>query len=57
MEVKTELIPPDVARLMQLEEGIRPPNERKKPPIPPRHRRKDKWYHCSIDMDGVETNV
>lgn len=52
---KHELIPPDVARLMQLEEGVRPPPERKKPPVPPRHmKNKD---HCTIDMNGLETNV
>ncbi|KAE8293824.1 Excitatory amino acid transporter 5 Solute carrier family 1 member 7 [Larimichthys crocea] len=54
--VKHELIPSDVARLMRLEEGIRPPSERKKPPIPPRHLKKSK-EHCTIDMNGLETNV
>ncbi|XP_051233457.1 solute carrier family 1 member 7b isoform X2 [Dicentrarchus labrax] len=54
--VKQELIPSDVARLMQLEEGVRPPSERKKPPIPPRHLKKGK-EHCTIDMNGLETNV
>ncbi|KAM3876412.1 solute carrier family 1 member 7b [Diretmus argenteus] len=56
--VKREFIPPDVARLMQLEEGVRPPHppERKKPPIPPRQLKKDK-EHCKIDMNGLETNV
>ncbi|KAF1385993.1 hypothetical protein PFLUV_G00113520 [Perca fluviatilis] len=54
--VKHELIPSDVARLMQLEEGVRPPSQRKKPPIPPRHLKKSKG-HCSIDMNGLETNV
>ncbi|XP_044055907.1 solute carrier family 1 member 7b isoform X1 [Siniperca chuatsi] len=54
--VKHELIPSDVARLMQLEEGVRPPSERKKPPIPPRHLKKSK-EHCAIDMNGLETNV
>lgn len=54
--VKHELIPSDVARLMQLEEGIRPQAERKKPPIPPRHLKKGK-EHCAIDMNGLETNV
>lgn len=52
---KHEFIPPDVARLMQLEEGI-PPTERKKPPIPPRHLKKSK-ERCTIDMNGLETNV
>ncbi|XP_029906266.1 solute carrier family 1 member 7b [Myripristis murdjan] len=58
--VKPEHIPPDVARLRQLEEGIRPPPppppERKKPPVPPRHLKKDK-EHFTIDMNGLETNV
>lgn len=54
--VKHELIPSDVARLIQLEEGIRPQAERKKPPIPPRHLKKSK-EHCAIDMNGLETNV
>ncbi|TKS74145.1 Excitatory amino acid transporter 5 [Collichthys lucidus] len=54
--VKNELIPSDVVRLMRLEEGIRPPSERKKPPIPPRHLKKSK-EHCTIDMNGLETNV
>lgn len=54
--VKHELVPSDVARLMQLEEGVRPPSERKEPPIPPRHLKKSK-EHCSIDMNGLETNV
>ncbi|KAM3619877.1 uncharacterized protein V6R79_015034 [Siganus canaliculatus] len=53
---KQELIPSDVARLIQLEEGVRPPPERKKPPIPPRHLKKSK-EHCTIDMNGLETNV
>ncbi|XP_046905655.1 solute carrier family 1 member 7b isoform X1 [Hypomesus transpacificus] len=55
---KLEHIPPDVARLMQLEEGVRPPlpPERKKPPVPPRQLKKDK-EHCAIDMNGLETNV
>ncbi|TDH08268.1 hypothetical protein EPR50_G00095980 [Perca flavescens] len=54
--VKHKLIPSDVARLMELEEGVRPPSQRKKPPIPPRHLKKSKG-HCSIDMNGLETNV
>ncbi|XP_023650352.1 solute carrier family 1 member 7b [Paramormyrops kingsleyae] len=51
--IKPERIPPDVARLMQLEEGLRP-TERKKLPAPHRHVDKD---HCTIDMNGLETNV
>ncbi|XP_071202242.1 solute carrier family 1 member 7b isoform X1 [Salvelinus alpinus] len=56
--VKPDAFPPDVARLMQLEEGVRPPPppERKKPPVPPRQLKKDK-DHCAIDMNGLETNV
>lgn len=54
--LKHELIPSDVARLIQLEEGVRPPSERKKPPIPPRHLKKSK-EHCTVDMNGLETNV
>ncbi|KPP70203.1 excitatory amino acid transporter 5-like [Scleropages formosus] len=53
--VKPDHIPPDVARLMQLEEGVRP-LEKKKPPAS--HKRIDKDRdHCSIDMNGLETNV
>lgn len=53
--VKPGHIPPDVARLIQLEEGVRPPppKGRKKPPVPPRHLKE----HCAIDMNGLETNV
>lgn len=55
--VKHELIPPEVAQLMQLEEGIRPAlTERRKPPVPARHLKKFK-EHCTIDMNGLETNV
>ncbi|KTG40038.1 hypothetical protein cypCar_00016579 [Cyprinus carpio] len=55
---KPEHIPPDVARLMQLEEGVRPPPpDRKKPPIPPRHLKHRDKDHCAIDMNGLETNV
>ncbi|ROL52093.1 Excitatory amino acid transporter 5 [Anabarilius grahami] len=57
-EGKPEHIPPDVARLMQLEEGVRPPPpDRKKPPIPPRHLKHRDKDHCAIDMNGLETNV
>uniref|UniRef100_A0A671ML27 Amino acid transporter n=1 Tax=Sinocyclocheilus anshuiensis TaxID=1608454 RepID=A0A671ML27_9TELE len=55
---KPEHIPPDVARLMQLEEGVRPPpSDRKKPPVPPRHLKHRDKDHCGIDMNGLETNV
>ncbi|KAM9385960.1 excitatory amino acid transporter 5-like [Pholidichthys leucotaenia] len=56
---ETAIIPTDVARLMQLEEGLwppPPPPDKKKPPIPLRHLKKNK-EHCSIDMNGLETNV
>ncbi|XP_034149780.1 solute carrier family 1 member 7b isoform X2 [Esox lucius] len=56
--VKTDAVPPNVERLIQLEEGVRPthPPDRKKPPVPPRQLKKDKG-HCAIDMNGLETNV
>lgn len=54
--LKHKSVPPDVARLMQLEEGVRQGPEKKKPPIPPRHLKKSK-EHCSVDMNGLETNV
>lgn len=54
--VKHEHVPPDVAQLMQLEEGIRLSTERKKPLVPPKHTKKHK-EHCMIDMNGLETNV
>uniref|UniRef100_A0AAZ3R9V2 Amino acid transporter n=1 Tax=Oncorhynchus tshawytscha TaxID=74940 RepID=A0AAZ3R9V2_ONCTS len=48
---------PDVARLMQLEEGLRP-EQRKRNPHAPQHKREHKDKdHCSIDMNGLETNV
>ncbi|TTI46065.1 Excitatory amino acid transporter 5 [Bagarius yarrelli] len=55
---KPELISADVARLMQLEEGVRPqPPERKIPPVPPRHPKHKDKEQCTIDMNGLETNV
>ncbi|KAF7696337.1 solute carrier family 1 member 7b [Silurus meridionalis] len=56
---KAELVSADVARLMQLEEGVRPPppERRKIPPVPPRHLKHKDKEHCSIDMNGLETNV
>ncbi|KAJ8270262.1 hypothetical protein GJAV_G00112250 [Gymnothorax javanicus] len=48
-------IPPDVARLIQLEEGVRPA-EKKKPSSPHKRTEKNK-DHCCIDMNGLETNV
>ncbi|XP_046882945.1 solute carrier family 1 member 7a isoform X2 [Hypomesus transpacificus] len=52
--VKQDHMSPDVARLIQLEEGVRPAEKKKHA----HHRRehKDK-EHCSIDMNGLETNV
>ncbi|XP_060900219.1 solute carrier family 1 member 7a [Labrus mixtus] len=48
---------PDVARLIQLEEGIRP-LEKKKHGHTSHHKRahRDK-DHCAVDMNGLETNV
>ncbi|XP_033883572.3 excitatory amino acid transporter 5-like [Acipenser ruthenus] len=46
-----EGIAADVARIMQLEEGVRPEKNKDQPE---KHRDKD---HCSIDMNGLETNV
>ncbi|XP_018608812.1 solute carrier family 1 member 7a [Scleropages formosus] len=50
--VKPDHIPPEVARLIQLEEGVRPAEKKKSPS----HKRVDR-DHCSIDMNGLETNV
>ncbi|MED6258944.1 hypothetical protein XENOCAPTIV_016987 [Xenoophorus captivus] len=48
---------PDVARLIQLEEGIRPV-EKKKHGHGPHHKREHRDKdHCSVDMNGLETNV
>ncbi|XP_068558110.1 solute carrier family 1 member 7a [Cebidichthys violaceus] len=48
---------PDVARLMQLEEGVRP-LEKKKHAHSSHHKREHRDKdHCSIDMNGLETNV
>ncbi|XP_016385761.1 excitatory amino acid transporter 5-like [Sinocyclocheilus rhinocerous] len=57
---KPEHLSPDVARLMQLEEGIRPPDKKKKSPhLSPHHYKRDykDKDHCTIDMNGLETNV
>ncbi|XP_051989963.1 solute carrier family 1 member 7a [Xyrauchen texanus] len=56
---KPDHLSPDVARLMQLEEGIRPAEKKKSPDLSPhhfKHEHKDK-EHCTIDMNGLETNV
>ncbi|XP_075877060.1 solute carrier family 1 member 7a [Nelusetta ayraudi] len=54
---KHDHLSPDVARLIQLEEGIRPA-EKKKHAHSSHHKRdhRDK-DHCSVDMNGLETNV
>uniref|UniRef100_A0A673AUY1 Amino acid transporter n=1 Tax=Sphaeramia orbicularis TaxID=375764 RepID=A0A673AUY1_9TELE len=52
---KHDHLSPDVARLMQLEEGIRP-IEKKKHAHHHKREHRDK-EHCSIDMNGLETNV
>ncbi|XP_016139150.1 solute carrier family 1 member 7a [Sinocyclocheilus grahami] len=56
---KPEHLSPDVARLMQLEEGIRPPDKNKSPHLSPHHYKRDHKDkdHCTIDMNGLETNV
>ncbi|XP_034071288.1 solute carrier family 1 member 7a [Gymnodraco acuticeps] len=47
----------EVARLMQLEEGFRP-LEKKKHAHPSHHKREHRGKdHCSVDMNGLETNV
>ncbi|XP_047446052.1 solute carrier family 1 member 7a [Mugil cephalus] len=54
---KHDHLSPDVARLMQLEEGIRPA-EKKKHAHSSHHKREHRDKdHCSIDMNGLETNV
>ncbi|CAL1579976.1 unnamed protein product [Knipowitschia caucasica] len=51
---KHDHLSPDVARLIQLEEGIRPEKKKHGHHHKREHRDKD---HCSIDMNGLETNV
>ncbi|XP_029380415.1 solute carrier family 1 member 7a [Echeneis naucrates] len=54
---KQDHLSPDVARLIQLEEGIRP-TEKKKHAHASHHKREHRDKdHCSIDMNGLETNV
>ncbi|XP_053294152.1 solute carrier family 1 member 7a [Pleuronectes platessa] len=48
---------PDVARLMQLEEGVRPAEKKKQGHSSHRKREHRDKEHCSIDMNGLETNV
>ncbi|KAJ8277892.1 hypothetical protein GJAV_G00081330 [Gymnothorax javanicus] len=56
-DMKRDNIPPDVRRLMQLEEGLRT-SEKKKPPASHKRADKDKHKeHCTIEMNGLETNV
>lgn len=55
---KPKGLSPDVARLVQLEEGIRPERKHKKST----HHAKRKYQvqdrdHCTIDINGFETNV
>ncbi|XP_060777187.1 solute carrier family 1 member 7a isoform X2 [Neoarius graeffei] len=55
---KLDCLSRDVARLIQLEEGIRP--ERKHKKATHHVKRKDQARdrgHCTIDMNGLETNV
>lgn len=52
---KPEHLSPDVARIRQLEEGIRPIDRKKSSH---HHKREPKEKdHCAIDMNGLETNV
>ncbi|TKS80165.1 Excitatory amino acid transporter 5 [Collichthys lucidus] len=54
---KHDHLSPDVARLIQLEEGIRP-MEKKKHGHSSHHKREHRDKdHCSVDMNGLETNV
>ncbi|XP_023283027.1 excitatory amino acid transporter 5-like [Seriola lalandi dorsalis] len=54
---KQDHLSPDVARLIQLEEGVRP-IEKKKHAHSSHHKREHRDKdHCSIDMNGLETNV
>ncbi|XP_035491551.1 solute carrier family 1 member 7a [Scophthalmus maximus] len=54
---KHDRLSPDVARLMRLEEGIRPA-EKKKHGHSSHHKREHRDKdHCSVDMNGLETNV
>ncbi|KAM9349246.1 solute carrier family 1 member 7a [Chaetodon auriga] len=54
---KHDHLSPDVARLIQLEEGIRP-IEKKKHAHSSHHKREHRDKdHCSVDMNGLETNV
>ncbi|MCI4377850.1 hypothetical protein PGIGA_G00208170 [Pangasianodon gigas] len=53
---KPERLSPDVARLVQLEEGIRPERKHKKSTHHVKRKDRDR-DHCTIDMNGLETNV
>lgn len=54
---KQDHLSPEVARLIQLEEGIRPA-EKKKHGHASHHKREHRDKdHCSVDMNGLETNV
>ncbi|KAK7944801.1 hypothetical protein WMY93_000529 [Mugilogobius chulae] len=54
---KPDHLSPDVARLIQLEEGIRPVEKRKHGHTSHHKREHRDKDHCSIDMNGLETNV
>ncbi|XP_034558082.1 solute carrier family 1 member 7a, partial [Notolabrus celidotus] len=48
---------PDVARLIQLEEGIRPIEKKKHAHVSHHKREHRDKDHCAVDMNGLETNV
>ncbi|XP_028282771.1 solute carrier family 1 member 7a [Parambassis ranga] len=54
---KQDHLSPDVARLIQLEEGIRPVEKKKHAHSSHQKREHRDKDHCSIDMNGLETNV
>ncbi|XP_047012654.1 solute carrier family 1 member 7a isoform X1 [Ictalurus punctatus] len=57
---KPEHLSPDVARLVQLEEGIKPERKHKKSTHHVKRKNQDQDRdrdHCTIDMNGLETKV
>uniref|UniRef100_A0A8C7XBI1 Amino acid transporter n=1 Tax=Oryzias sinensis TaxID=183150 RepID=A0A8C7XBI1_9TELE len=54
---KHDHLSPDVARLIQLEEGIRPVEKKKHAHASHNKREHRDKDHCSVDMNGLETNV
>ncbi|KAK3546260.1 hypothetical protein QTP70_025166 [Hemibagrus guttatus] len=55
---RPEHLSPDVARLVQLEEGIRPEEKHKTSTHHVRRKEQDRdREHCTIDLNGLETNV